>query len=81
MEYAWDIARENMKNIRLKNKLTIEELAKEINWSRSSIGGYEIGKRVPTITYIIDFCNYFGLKIENLFKREEQKWTIERKGI
>lgn len=69
MEYDWDVARENMKKIRLEHNMTMLQLALELGWSQSTIGIYEIGNRAPTILYVIAFCQYFGVKIEELFQK------------
>lgn len=68
-EYNWDIARKNMKKIRLAHNMTILQLSIELGWSQSAVGTYEIGNRAPTILYVIAFCQYFGVKIEELFRK------------
>ena len=70
MEYNWDVARENLKKIRQDNGLSIYALEKELNWCYSSISSYEVGRNIPKINYLIDFCNYFKMSIEDLFKKE-----------
>ena len=69
MEYDWNIARENMKKIRQQHNMTVLALSKELKWGHATIGSYETGKRTPTILYVIEFCKYFKVTIENLFKK------------
>lgn len=50
--------------------MTVLALSKELKWGHATIGSYETGKRTPTILYVIEFCKYFKVTIENLFKKE-----------
>lgn len=67
--YNWDLAREKMKEIRLSHDMTMMELAIELGWSQSSVGKYEIGQTIPNIDYVIAFCQFFNIKIEDLFRK------------
>lgn len=70
MKYDLNVARKNMRKIRKYNGLTMEDLEKELGWSRSTIGNYENAIQIPKINFVIEFCNYFKISIEDLFKKE-----------
>lgn len=70
MEYSLDVLRENLKEIRLDSGMSIYALQKELQWQNSTIFSYETGRTIPKINYLIDFCNYYKISIEDLFKKE-----------
>ncbi len=50
-----------IRSLRIREKLNIEELAKIINVSRSSMGAYEIGTRIPPIDTLEKIADYFNV--------------------
>ena len=66
--YNWDVARKNMREIRKREKCTASELSKKTGWQQKTISSYELGVHQAKISYVIDFCNYFNISIEDLFK-------------
>lgn len=58
---------EKIKHYRLKANKTQEQVAKELDISRSALNSYELGQRVPRDAVKIKLSNYFGISIEELF--------------
>jgi transcriptional regulator with XRE-family HTH domain len=58
----------NLKALRLKHKLTQDELGKKLYLSRTSISNYEQGKFEPDIKTIIDISDLFNVTIDELLK-------------
>ncbi len=65
-----------MKNIieelRIRNGLRQEELAKKMGVSRQTISSLENGKYNPSITLAHNIASFFGHKIEEVFLFEEE---------
>lgn len=53
---------EMVKHFRLKNNLTMEELAKKIGKAKSSISKWESGERSPKIYEIEEIAEFFGVE-------------------
>lgn len=66
-EYDWDIARENMKRLRKKAGLSLVEFGKAIGYGERTIWSIEVGRSGAKMMYVIDFCNYFKISLEDLF--------------
>lgn len=58
----------NLKALRLKHKLTQDELGEKLYLSRTSISNYEYGKFEPDIKTIIDISDLFNVTIDELLK-------------
>ncbi len=58
---------EKIKHYRLKANKTQEQVAKDIDISRSALNSYELGQRVPRDAVKVKLSNYFGISIEELF--------------
>lgn len=59
---------EKLKALRLKHKLTQEELGEKLCLSRTSISNYEHGKFEPDINTIIAISDLFKISIDELLK-------------
>lgn len=59
---------EKLKELRLKRKLTQEELGKKLCLSRTSISYYELGNFEPDIKTIIEISNLFNVTTDELLK-------------
>ena len=59
---------EKLKALRLKHKLTQEELDKKLCLSRTSISHYELGNFEPDIKTIIEISNLFNVTADELLK-------------
>ena len=55
-----------LKDLRIKNKLSQSELAKNVNISQPAINYWELGKRTPNANAIITLANYFGVTTDYL---------------
>lgn len=52
---------ERLKELRLENNLTQNQLSINTKLSQSIISAYEAGKKSPTMDVIIIFCKYFNV--------------------
>lgn len=59
---------DKLKALRLKHKLTQDELSEKLCLSRTSISYYEQGKFEPDIKTIIDISNLFNVTTDELLK-------------
>ena len=57
---------ERLKELRIEKGLTQEQLAKETGLSRSAIGFWENGARIPLATVVIALAKYFGVTSDYL---------------
>ena len=64
-----------IKNMRVKKKLTQEELGKKIGVGKSTISSYEKEKIMPSIGTFFQICSICGVEI--LFKTSEQIYTMK----
>ncbi len=60
----------NIKHLRTLKGLTQEQLAIELNITKSRIGSYEEGRSEPLIDTLIEFSTYFKLPIDALVKND-----------
>lgn len=59
---------EKLKALRLKNRLTQDELGEKLYLSRTSISNYEIGKDEPNIETIIAISDLFNITTDELLR-------------
>ena len=64
-----------IKNMRVKKKLTQEELGKKIGVGKSTISSYEKEKIMPSIGTFFQICEICGVEI--LFKTSEHVYTMK----
>ncbi len=57
---------------RAKNKMTQAELAKKVDVSRQTIHAIETGKFVPSTVLALKIARFFGVKLEDIFKLEDE---------
>lgn len=57
---------ENMINERTDHEETQKQLAEKLGWSRPQIARYETRKCVPTIDYLIAFCEHYEVSADFL---------------
>lgn len=60
----------NIKHLRKLRGLTQEQLADEVQMTRSKIGSYEEGRSDPPIDMLIQFSDFFSLPIDVLIKND-----------
>lgn len=56
----------NIVTLRMKKKLTQEQLADDLKITRSRLGAYEENRNEPNVDMIIRFSKYFQVPINNL---------------
>ena len=62
----------NLEKIRKENKISQEELAKDLEVSRQTIGSLENGRYNPSIILAFKIARYFNMSIEDIFIYEEE---------
>lgn len=77
---------ENLKLLRKRRKISQEELATELNLTRSSYSGYENGVAEPNLENLIRFSEYFNISLDKLVKVDlnklsENEWEKINRGI
>lgn len=69
---------ERLRALRLEKKLTLRELAKELDISFSALGKYERNEHQPDFDTLEKLADYFDVSIDYLLGRtEKQNLTIE----
>jgi transcriptional regulator with XRE-family HTH domain len=74
--YDWNVARENMFDLRVLAKIKQSDLANILGYGVSSISCYETGRSFPRIDYLISFCDFFGISVDDLFKENLAKELV-----
>lgn len=68
---------ERLKELRNKKGMTQEELAQNINTSRSNIANYETGKNNPSVEMLEKLSEIFNCSMDYLMGRTDLKTTKE----
>jgi transcriptional regulator with XRE-family HTH domain len=68
-----DIFGERLKEIREEHQLSQEQLAKKIDTQKQNISRYENKKREPGINIVTKVADFFGISIDYLVGRKNQK--------
>lgn len=61
-----------LEKMRKENNINQEELAKELEVSRQTIGSIENGRYNPSLVLAFKISNFFNKKIEDIFIYEEE---------
>ena len=61
---------ENLKNYRLKNNFTQEDIANHLNLSRQTISKWEQGKSSPSIEDLTKLSQLYGISLDELVQSE-----------
>ena len=64
---------EVLKEIRIKNKWTMEEMATKLGTTKQAISNYESGKRTPKVTVAARFADILGIPLETLIGYENHE--------
>jgi transcriptional regulator with XRE-family HTH domain len=72
---ATQLISKNIRHLRTLRGLTQEQLADELNVSRSRIGSYEEGRSEPPIHMLLKLGEYYGLPVDVLIKNDLTKST------
>lgn len=65
---AWAAERvgRRLRELRLKQSLTLDDVAESFGVYRSTISMYETGKRAPSYARLLGFCAYYGVTPNDL---------------
>lgn len=61
------------KELRLQRAMSQKQLARELNCSQSTVGYWETGERIPSFDKLQSIANYFGVTVDYLLGREEER--------
>ena len=59
----------NLKNMRVRHNMSQSQLARKLWLDRSSISGYEIGKRMPNIMILWEMAEIMNVSLDELVGR------------
>lgn len=62
--------KQNLKLLRKRSKKSQEEIAADLNLTRSSYSGYENGAAEPSIETMLNLCDYFNVPINQMLKKD-----------
>lgn len=68
----------NLRILRKKNKLTLEELGKELGISKSAISDYENGHTSPSLGICENLCNFFGIGLTEMQNSDFMELSLEQ---
>ncbi len=63
---------DNLKNLRLKHGMTQKELAGILHVCRTTITGWEAGKRIPDIFTLCNIADVFHVSLDELVGRKKE---------
>lgn len=66
-----DIFSQRLRELRLDKKLSMIQLAKEINTTDAAISNWENGVNEPKISYVISIAKFFGVTSDYLLGLED----------
>lgn len=72
-----DYFKNRLKTLRTEKNLTQSTLAKELNYSRSTIAQYESGIREPSLNFLIDISNFFNVSSDYLLGRTNIRLSFQ----
>ncbi|MCK8824344.1 helix-turn-helix domain-containing protein [Fuchsiella alkaliacetigena] len=67
-----------LKELRKQKDLKQEKLASHLNLSRSTIAGYETGKRKPDYNTLEKIASFFNVSVDYLLGRTEERKTADK---
>lgn len=67
--FFFDDFSSRLKNLRISNNLTLEQLGKAVGSTRATIGNYENGNKKPSLDMLIKLADYFNVSIDYLIGR------------
>ena len=63
---------EEIKNQRLKNNLTQEQLSEILNVSRSTVSSWEVGRNYPDLETIVAISDLFNISLDELLRGDKK---------
>jgi len=70
--------KERLKELRNEKGITQEELSNYLNVSRSTIAGYETGKRKPEYETLQKLANYFNVSLDYLLGSSNERSSADK---
>ena len=70
---------ERLRELRTSKKLTMEQLSKEIETTRGTIGNFENGNKKPSLDVLIKLADYFDVSIDYLVGRTDDPKLHQKK--
>lgn len=61
-----DILSKRIKQLRIENNVTLIQLAKDTNISKSALNNYELGLQIPSAQVIVVLAKYFNVSSDYL---------------
>lgn len=76
----------NLKLLRKNRKMSQEDVAQKLDFTRSSYSGYENGVAEPGIENLVKLSNYFKIPLDDMIKKNlsilsEIEWEAINKGV
>lgn len=62
---------EKLKELRGNMRLPLREFGEKIDISYVTVSNIETGKRLPTLSILVKYCNLFNIDINKLLKPED----------
>lgn len=81
MEEFQIIFGQELKRLRLKNKLTQSELAEKLDLSVTHISSMERGVDKPSFKTMIDLVDLLGISLEDVVKKQKEHEIVDPKLI
>lgn len=66
----------NLKELRINQKYTQEQLAKKLNKTKSTISCYESGQKQPSLQTLIEIAKIFHTSLDNLLGLDKKKTIV-----
>ena len=70
-DFCFDEFSERLKELRVSNNLTLEELARGINSTRATICNFEKQNKRPSLEMLLKLATYFDVSLDYLMGRTE----------
>ena len=64
---------ETLLDLRKEKGITQMDVAKALDISRQAYANYDVGKREPDLTMLLKLADYFGVSVDYLLGKTEQK--------
>ncbi|MEX1191234.1 MAG: helix-turn-helix domain-containing protein [Brumimicrobium sp.] len=76
----------NLKLLRKNRKMSQEDVAQKLDFTRSSYSGYENGVAEPSVDNLVKLSNYFKIPLDDMIKKDlsilsEIEWEAIKKGV
>lgn len=66
-----------LKALRIQNGLKVDELAEQLDLTKSVLWSYELNKKEPSISHLIKISRYFNVTIDYLLHSEGERVPID----